>query len=192
MRKILVIMNRQSVKKKKERAQNEVIYYKTHGTRSRLNLTLVSTPTEMELKKKRIYLFQLEVNYFIILWWFLPYTDMNQPQVYVCLPSRTPLPPPSPSHPSGLSQCTGFEGPVLCIKLGLVIYFTYDNIQVSMLFSQIVTSSPSPTEPKSLFFISVSLLLSHIYGHHCHLSKFHIYVLIYCIGVFLYGLLHSV
>ena len=31
-----------------------------------------------------------------------------------------------------------------------------------------------------------------IQGHHCHLSKFHIYVLVYCIGVFLSGLLHSV
>ena len=27
---------------------------------------------------------------------------------------------------------------------------------------------------------------------HCHLPKFHIYVLVYCIGVFLSGLLHSV
>ena len=31
-----------------------------------------------------------------------------------------------------------------------------------MLFSQIIPPSPSPTESKSLFFISVSLLLSHI------------------------------
>ena len=45
---------------------------------------------------------------------------------------------------------------------------------------------------KRLFFTSVSLLLSCIEGHHCHLSKFHIYVLVYCIGVFLSGLLHSV
>ena len=29
-------------------------------------------------------------------------------------------------------------------------------------------------------------------GYHYHLSKFHIYVLVYCIGVFLSGLLHSV
>ena len=50
---------------------------------------------------------------------------------------------------------------------------------------------PSPTESQSLFFISMSLLLSHIHGHHYHLSKFHIYVLIYCI-VFLSDLLHSV
>ena len=85
----------------------------------------------------------------------------------------------SPSHPSGSSQCTSPEHPVSCIKPGLVIYFTYDNIHVSMLFSQIIPPSPSPTESKSLFFTSVSLLLSHIQGHHYHLSKFHIYALIY-------------
>ena len=54
-----------------------------------------------------------------------------------------------------------------------------------MLFSQIIPPSPSPTESKSLFFTSVSLSLSHILGHHYHLSKFHIYVLICCTGVFL-------
>ena len=108
-------------------------------------------------------------------------------------PSRSPVLPPSPSHPSGLSQCTGFECPVSCIELGLVIYFTYGNIHVSTLFSQIIPHSPYPTESKSLFFISVSFLLSHILGHHYHISKFHIYALIYCIGVFFFsGLLHSV
>ena len=43
---------------------------------------------------------------------------MNRPWVYVCPPSWTPLPPPSPSHPSGLSQCTSPEHPVSCIKPG--------------------------------------------------------------------------
>ena len=66
---------------------------------------------------------------------------------------------PSPPHPSGLSQRTGFECPASCIELALVIYFTYGNIRVSILFSQIIPPSPSPTESKSLFFISVSLLL---------------------------------
>ena len=103
-------------------------------------------------------------------------------------PILNPLPPPSPSHPSGLSLCTSFECPVSCIKLGLLIYFTYGNIHVSMIFSQIIPPSPSPTESKNLFFISVSLLLSCIYGHHYHFSKFHIYALIYCIGVFLSNL----
>ena len=63
-------------------------------------------------------------------------------------PFPKPLPLPSPSHPSGLSQCTSFECPVSCIKLGLVIYFTYGNIHVSMLFSQIIPPSLSPTESK--------------------------------------------
>ena len=39
---------------------------------------------------------------------------------------------------------------------------------------------------------SVSLLLSRIQGYRYRLSKFHIYVLVYCIGVFPSGLLHSV
>ena len=34
----------------------------------------------------------------------LPYIDLNPPWVYMCSPSWTPLPPPSPSHPSGSSQ----------------------------------------------------------------------------------------
>ena len=51
---------------------------------------------------------------------------------------------------------------------------------------------PSPTESKRLFYTSVSLLLSRIQGYSYHLSKFHIYALVYCIDVFLSGLLHSV
>ena len=35
-------------------------------------------------------------------------------------------------------------------------------VYVSILFSQIIPPSPSPTESKSLVFISVSLLLSHV------------------------------
>ena len=127
----------------------------------------------------------MEANYFTILRWFLPHIDMNQPWVYI--------PPPSPSHPFGLSQCTSFECPVSCIELGLVVCFTYGgNIRVSMLFFQIIPPSPSRTESKSLFFISVSLLLSYIQDHHYCLSQFHIYTLIYCIGISLSDLLHSV
>ena len=40
----------------------------------------------------------------------------------------------------------------------------------------------SPTESKRLFYTSVSLLLSCIQGYHYHLSKFHIYALVCCIG----------
>ena len=115
---------------------------------------------------------------------------MNPPQVYMCSPSWTLLPPPSPYHPSGSSQCTGPKHPVSCIEPGLATHFIYDIIHVSMPFSQIIPPSPSPTESKRLFYISVSLLLSRIQGYHYHLSKFHIYALVYCIGVFLSGLLH--
>ena len=135
-----------------------------------------------------IYLFIL--LYIIVL--VLPYINMNLPWVYTCSPSWTPLPHPSLYHPSGSYQCTSPEYPVSCIKRGLVIHFTYDIIHVSMPFSQIIPPSPSPTESKRLFYTSVSLLLSCIQGYCYHLSKSHIYVLVYCIGVFLSGLLHSV
>ena len=50
---------------------------------------------------------------------------------------------------------------------------------------------PLPLSPK-VRYTHLSLSLSCIQGRHCHLPKFHIYVLVYCIGVFLSGLLHSV
>ena len=101
----------------------------------------------------------------------LPYINMNPPQVYMCSPSWTPLPPPSLYHPPGLSQCTSPKHPVVCIDSGLAIRFIYDIIHDSMPFSQIIPPSPSPTESKRLFYASVSLLLSHIQGYHYHLSK---------------------
>ena len=104
-----------------------------------------------------------------------------------------PLPPPSPFHPSGSSQHTSPKHPVSCIEPGLATCFMYYIIlYVSMPFSQIIPPSPSPKESKRLFCTSVSLLLSRIQGYCYHLSKFHIYALVYYIGVFLSGLLHSV
>ena len=112
----------------------------------------------------------------------LPYIKMNPPQVYMCSPSWTLLPPPSPYHLSGSSQCTSPKHPVSCIEPGLATHFIHDIIHVSVPFSQISPPSPSPTESKRLFYTSVSLLLSHIQRYCHHLSKFHIYALVYCTG----------
>ena len=128
--------------------------------------------------------------YIIVL--VLPNIKRNPPQVYMCSPPWTLLPPPSPYHPSGSSQCTSPKHPVSCIEPGLATCFIHDIIHVSMPFSQIFPPSPSLTESIRLFYISVSLLLSRTQGYCYHLSKFYIYVLVYCIGVFLSGLLHSV
>ena len=122
----------------------------------------------------------------------LPNIEMNPPQVYMCSPSWTLLPPPSPYHPSGSSQCTSPKHPASCIEPGLATRSIYDITRISTPFSQIIPPSPSPTESKRLFYTSVSLSLSRIQGYCYHLSKFHIYALVYCIGVFLSGLLHSV
>ena len=143
--------------------------------------------TEQQHTIRQIVIFLL---YNIVL--VLPYIDMNPPWVYMCSPSWTPLPPPSPSHPSGSSQCTSPTHAVSCIEPRMVIRFTCDNLHVSMPFSQIILPAPSPTESERLFYTSVSLLLSCIQGYCYHLSKFHIYALVYYTGVFLSGLLHSV
>ena len=108
------------------------------------------------------------------------------------IPILNPPPTSLPCHPSGSSQCTSPKHPVSCIEPGLAIRFLYDIIHVSMPFSQIILPSPSPSESKRLFYTSVSVLLSHLQCYRYRLSKFHIYALVYCISVFLSGLLHFV
>ena len=92
----------------------------------------------------------------------MTYIDMNQSRVYMCPTILKPLQPPSPPHPSGLSQSTSFGCPATCIEFALVFYFTYGNTHTSVLFSHIIPLLPSPTESKSLFFISVSSAVLHI------------------------------
>ena len=133
-----------------------------------------------------VYLFILLYNIVLV----LQYININLPQVYMCSPSWTPSHLPSRTisldHPSAPAPSILY--PALNLDWQFVSYI----IQVSMPFSQIIPLSPSPTESKRLFYTSVSLLLSRIEGYRYHLPKFHIYVLVYSIGVFLSGLLHSV
>ena len=131
---------------------------------------------------------------FTILYWFCRISKwIHHRYTYVSHPEPSSLLPPH-NHPSGSSQCTSPKHPVSCIEPGLATRFIYDIIHVSMPFSRIIppSPSPSPTESKRQFYTSVSLLLSRIQGYCYHLSKFHIYALVYCIGIFLSGLLHSV
>ena len=131
--------------------------------------------------------------YFTVLYWFChTSTWIRQGCTWVPNPG-TPFPSPSPYHFSGSSQCTSPKHPVSCIEPRLVICFLRDIIQVSMPFSQIIPPSASPTEFQSLLYISVGfffflllLLLSHIQGYHYHLSKFHLYVLVYTVLVFFF------
>ena len=100
---------------------------------------------------------------------------------------------PNPKPPSLLPPCTIPLGhpsapapSILYPASNLDWWFVSYIMHVSLPFSQITPPSPSPTESKRLFYTSVSLLLSRIQGYRYHLSKFHIYVLVYCIGVFLW------
>ena len=119
-----------------------------------------------------VFIFLLEKYHFVFFLYFLFYFltlqycigfaiyQYESPQVYMCFPSWTLLPPPSPYHPSESSQCTSPKHPVSFIEPGLATCFIYDIIHVSMPFSQIIPPSPSPTESTRLFYTSVSLLLS--------------------------------
>ena len=124
--------------------------------------------------------------FFLILFYFLlysivlvlPYIKMNLPQVYTCshakpsshFPPRTiPLGHPSAPAPSIQYRASNLDWP-------LVSYM------ISYMFQ---CHSPKSSHPLALpqspkdFYTSMSLLLSHIQGYHYHLSKFHIYVLLF-------------
>ena len=83
----------------------------------------------------------MEVNYFTIFYWFC-HTLTWIRQGCTCVPHPEP-PSHLPPHPSP-------EHPVSCIEPGRAVRFTYDNLHVSMLFSQTIPPSPSPPVSKRL------------------------------------------
>ena len=103
-------------------------------------------------------IFWLEDNYFTIMQCFCHISAWISHRYTYFPPSWTPSPP----YPSELSQSTNCGCLASCIELALVICFTYGTVHISMLFSQIIPPSPSPTESKSLLFTSVSPLLPHM------------------------------
>ena len=112
--------------------------------------------------------------------------------VYMCSPSWLSLPPPSPSHPSASSQCSGPEHPVSCIEPGLatvshMIIYMFQCYSLRSCHPRLLPQSPKDCSIHLCLFCHLSKE-----GYCYHLSKFHMYALVYCIGVFLSGLLHSV
>ena len=92
----------------------------------------------------------------------LPYINMNLPRVYTSSQSWTPLSPPSPSHPSGSSQCTSPKLPVSCIEPGLMIvsYMILYIFQCHSLKSS--PPLPLPQSPKDCsIYICLSFAVSH-------------------------------
>ena len=69
---------------------------------------------------------------------------MNLSQVYMCSPSSTLLPPPSPYYPSGSSQCTSPKHPVSCIEPGLETHKTPTSLQTPLLLYLIHVTMTSP------------------------------------------------
>ena len=67
--------------------------------------------------------------YFTILHWFCHTSTWICHRCTRVPQSWTLLPPPSPYHLSGSSQCTSPMHPVFCIEPGLVIRFLYDIFQ---------------------------------------------------------------
>ena len=117
----------------------------------------------------------MEVNYFTILYWFCHtstcihhrYTRVPHPELPSLLPLRT--------IPLGRLSAPARSIQYHALNLGwqLVLYMILYMFQCH-----------SPKSSKRLFYTSVSLLLSPIEGYCYHLSKFHIYALVYCFGVF--------
>ena len=138
-----------------------------------------------------INLFKLEVNYFTIMYWFChtstwirhKYTHVPHPEPSSLLPPHTiPLGGLSAPAPSIQYHASNLDWRFVSY---MILYMFQCHSPKS--------SHPFPLpESKRVFYTSVSLLLSHIQGYSYHLPKFHIYALVYCIGVFLSGLLHSV
>ena len=81
---------------------------------------------------------------------------------FTCAPHPEPPSHLPPHRPHGLYQSTSFACQASCIEVALVIYtvhFTYSNIHIYMLFSQVIPPLPSRTVSESLSFTPAFPLL---------------------------------
>ena len=122
-----------------------------------------------------IFIFIIIIFYFTILYWFCHTstwirhrcTRVPNPEHPSHLPPRTiHLGHPSAPAPSFLYPASNLDWR----------FISYMILYMFKCHSPKSSPAPSPTESKRLFYISVSLLLSHIQGCHYHISKFHIYM----------------
>ena len=103
--------------------------------------------------------FKLKDNCFTEFCCFLPNINMNQPQVYIYVPSLLNHPPISlPIPPLQVDTEPLFEFPETYSKFPLAIYFTHGNISFHVTLSKHLTLSS--LLPVSISQFSVSLLLS--------------------------------
>ena len=137
-------------------------------------------------------IFIFTLFYFTILYWFC-HTLTWIHHGCTCVPKHEPpshLPPHNISLDHHRAPAPSMLYPVSDID------WRFDSYMIVYMFQchspKWSHPLPLPLSPKVRYTHLCLFLLFCIQGHHCHLSKFHIYVLVYCIGVFLSGLLHSV
>ena len=136
------------------------------------------------------FLFKKIIFHFTILYWFC-HTSAWIHHRCIWVPSPEPLfhlPPCTISlgHPSAPAPSILYPALNLDWRF-LTCYYTCFNA----ILPNHPTLSLSHRVQKTVLYICVSFAVL-IQGYHYHLSKFHMYALVYCIGVFLSDLFHSV